>query len=80
LTNTASSGKRWGAEVARAYVGRYTRGILEPAELERLAAVLPSDGPTAFMCVARDTEACHRSLIEQRLADEHGLAVSHLRP
>jgi uncharacterized protein (DUF488 family) len=32
------------------------------------------------MCVERDPEACHRSLIAERLAAEHGVAVSHIRP
>jgi uncharacterized protein (DUF488 family) len=32
------------------------------------------------MCVERDPEACHRSLVAGRLAAEHGLAVTHLRP
>jgi len=28
----------------------------------------------------RDPEACHRSLIADRLSRDHGLAVIHLRP
>jgi len=73
-------GKRSRAELAPAYVERYTREILEPADLEPLVGMLPIDGRAALMCVERDPEACHRSLIAQRMADEHGLAVSHLRP
>jgi hypothetical protein len=30
--------------------------------------------------VERDPEACHRSLIAARLAEEFGVAVEHLRP
>ena len=36
--------------------------------------------PAALLCVERDPEACHRSLIVARLADEHGVTVEHLRP
>jgi hypothetical protein len=32
------------------------------------------------MCVERDPEACHRSLIAERLAAEDGIDVTHLRP
>jgi uncharacterized protein (DUF488 family) len=73
-------GKRSRAELARAYVERYTREILGPADLKPLVAALPAQGRGALMCVERDPEACHRSLIAQRLADEHGLTVTHLRP
>jgi hypothetical protein len=30
--------------------------------------------------VERDPEACHRSLVAARLADEHDVTVVHLRP
>jgi hypothetical protein len=30
--------------------------------------------------VERDPEACHRSIIDKRLAAEYDVAVSHLRP
>jgi hypothetical protein len=41
---------------------------------------LPVEGRGALFCVERDPEACHRSLIAARVADEHGVAVTHLRP
>jgi hypothetical protein len=41
---------------------------------------LPEQGAGALFCVERDPEACHRSLIAERLATEHGIAVEHLRP
>ena len=49
-----------------------------------LASVLPEmpadDTICALLCVERDPEACHRSLIAERLQSEHGAAVIHLRP
>jgi hypothetical protein len=41
---------------------------------------LPADSVTALICVERDPEACHRSLVAERLRAEHGLPVMHLRP
>ena len=35
---------------------------------------------SALFCVERDPEACHRSLVTGRLADELGLQARHLRP
>ena len=68
-------GKRSRTQLAPEYVERYTREILDRADLEPIAV----DG-AALLCVERDPEACHRSLIAERLAAEHGLAVTHLRP
>jgi uncharacterized protein (DUF488 family) len=73
-------GKRSRSELAPEYVERYTHEILDGVELDPIVAEMPADGATALMCVERDPEACHRSLIAERLASEHGLAVKHLRP
>ena len=73
-------GKRSRAELAPAYVERYTREILDGVDLEPIAARMKSEGPTALLCVERDPEACHRSLIAARLAAEHGLEVTNLLP
>jgi hypothetical protein len=45
-----------------------------------VAASLPSAGAAALFCVERDPEACHRSLVAERLAADHGASVTHLRP
>ena len=73
-------GKRSRAELAPAYVERYTREILDGVDLEPIAAGMKSEGPAALLCVERDPEACHRSLIAARLATEHGLEVTDLLP
>jgi uncharacterized protein (DUF488 family) len=69
-------GKRSRAELAPEYVERYTREILDAADLTPLAERLPG----ALFCVERDPEACHRSLVAARMAEEFGVAVEHLRP
>jgi uncharacterized protein (DUF488 family) len=73
-------GKRSRRELAPEYAERYTREILDRADLGALAASLPADGPAALLCVERDPEACHRSLIAARLHERHGVAVTHLLP
>jgi uncharacterized protein (DUF488 family) len=73
-------GKRSRTELAPAYVERYTSEILNRADLASVAASLPRQGAAALFCVERDPEACHRSLVADRLAREHGLPVKHLRP
>jgi uncharacterized protein (DUF488 family) len=73
-------GKRSRRELAPAYVEGYTREILDRADLADIAAALPADGAGALFCVERDPEACHRSLVADRLAAEHGVTVEHLRP
>ena len=73
-------GKRSRAELAPEYVERYTREILDRVDLGRIVEGMPTDGPAALFCVERDPEACHRSLVADRIAADHGLAVTHLRP
>jgi uncharacterized protein (DUF488 family) len=73
-------GKRSRSELAPQYVERYTREILDQAELEPIVDALPAEGAAALLCVERDPGACHRSLVAERLEREHGVAVRHLRP
>ena len=72
-------GKRNRVALAPEYVERYTREILDPFDLGSLVDGLPP-GTTALLCVERDPEACHRSLVAERLRAEHGLPVAHIRP
>jgi uncharacterized protein (DUF488 family) len=69
-------GKRSRVELAPEYVRRYTAEILDGVDLAPLA----ERAPFALLCVERDPEACHRSLIAERLRAEHGLEVVDLRP
>jgi uncharacterized protein (DUF488 family) len=73
-------GKRSRTQLAREYRERYIAEILDRADLDALVAELPNDRATALMCVERDPEACHRSLIAERLAGQYGLDELHLRP
>ena len=71
----AGVGKRSRTELAPEYVRRYTEEILDAVDLRAVEV----EG-SALLCVERDPEACHRSLIAARLATEHGFSARHLRP
>lgn len=73
-------GKRSRRELAPAYVERYRREILDRADLDAIVERMPGDATTALLCVERDPEACHRSLVAAELADAYGLGVVHLYP
>jgi uncharacterized protein (DUF488 family) len=73
-------GKRSRHELAPAYVDGYRREILDQADLDAVVARMPDDRTTALLCVERDPEACHRSLVAVELAEAFGLDVIHLYP
>jgi uncharacterized protein (DUF488 family) len=72
--------KRSRTDLAPEYVTRYTKEVLDRADLDSIVAKLAQDAPYALLCVERDPEACHRSLIANRLATEHAITVKHLLP
>jgi uncharacterized protein (DUF488 family) len=73
-------GKRSRTRLADEYVERYRREILDRADLDEVVALLPAEGAAALLCVERDAEACHRSLVAERLERDHGVRVTHLTP
>jgi uncharacterized protein (DUF488 family) len=73
-------GKRSRSELAPEYRERYIKEILDRVDLAPIVEGLPRDAAAALLCVERDPEACHRSLIAERLAAEHDVRVKHLRP
>jgi uncharacterized protein (DUF488 family) len=73
-------GKRSRVELASAYRQRYVSEILDGVELAGIVAALPAGGTSVLLCVERDPEACHRSIIAQRIADRYGLSATHILP
>lgn len=71
-------GKRNRTALAPEYAERYTHEILNPFDVAALVAELPHNSVTALLCVERDAEACHRSLVAERMRIEHGLSVTGL--
>ena len=72
-------GKRSRVELAAEYRQRYVREILGRVALTPIVEAMPVDGTAVLMCVEADPEACHRSLVAERLQAEFGLPVEHLR-
>lgn len=72
-------GKRNRTALAPAYVERYTAEVLDRVGLDPVVRWIGSSS-AALLCVERDPEACHRSLVAERLRREHGFEVEHLRP
>ena len=73
-------GKRSRVELAAAYTTGYLDEILGRVDLDEFVAGMPKGELVALLCVERDPEACHRSLIAERLAADYGAEVLHLRP
>jgi uncharacterized protein (DUF488 family) len=73
-------GKRSRVELAPEYVRRYRNEILDHVDLVRFAAEGAEHRVFALLCVEREPQACHRSLIAERLGREHEARVVHLRP
>jgi uncharacterized protein (DUF488 family) len=73
-------GKRSRQELAPAYRDRYLAEILDRVDLTPIVEAMPKTARAALLCVERDPQACHRSLIAERLAEEFDCDVVHLRP
>lgn len=72
-------GKRSRTVLAPEYARLYKEQILNPLDLAPIVRWI-GNSAAALLCVERDAEACHRSLIAARLRDEWGFEVEHLRP
>jgi uncharacterized protein (DUF488 family) len=73
-------GKRSRVRLSPEYIRAYTEEILDVAPLEPLVRQLPVHGIGALLCVEATAEACHRSLVAQRLADRFGFDVVNVEP
>jgi uncharacterized protein (DUF488 family) len=72
-------GKRSRTELAPEYVSRYTEEVLDRVDLEPIVRFV-GNNRAALLCVERDPEACHRSLIAARLERDFDVRVTHLKP
>jgi hypothetical protein len=73
-------GKRSRVRLSPEYISGYTEEILDHAPLESLVDRLPVHGIGALLCVEATAQACHRSLVAERLADRFGFEIVHLEP
>lgn len=72
-------GKRNRTVLAPVYIGLYTTEVLDQVDLDPIVRWI-GQKQAALMCVERDAEACHRSLIAARLRDQFGFEIEHLCP
>ncbi len=72
-------GKRSRTKLAPEYVQRYTGEVLDQVDLEPIVRFVGRQR-AALLCVEREPEACHRSLVAARLEGKLGAALAHLRP
>jgi uncharacterized protein (DUF488 family) len=72
-------GKRSRTALAPEYARHYTEEVLDQVDLAPIVRFVGNDR-VALLCVERDPEACHRSLIAARLERDFELEVAHLRP
>lgn len=72
-------GKRSRSVLAPAYVEQFTAEVLDQVDLDPVVRFI-GKSRAALLCVERDPEACHRSLVAERLRREFGFGVEHLRP
>lgn len=66
--------------LADEYRTRYTAEILNVADLASVVDFLPEDCTSALLCVERDAQACHRSLIAERIKRQFGVVVTDIVP
>jgi uncharacterized protein (DUF488 family) len=73
-------GKRSRVRLSPEYVRAYTEEILGLVPLEPFIRQLPVHGIGALLCVEATAQACHRSLVAERLVERFGFEVIHLEP
>lgn len=76
----AGESQRARTRLSDAFRRAYLERVLAGADLAALLGDLDPDVTGALLCVEREPAACHRSLVAERLAAEHGVAVEHLVP
>jgi uncharacterized protein (DUF488 family) len=72
-------GKRSRTVLSAEYADGYTAEILDRVDLAPIVKWIGGSS-AALLCVERDPEACHRSLIAARLRRDWGFSVVDLRP
>ncbi len=73
-------GKRSRVRLSPEYIRVYTEEILDLMPLDPLVRRLPVHGIGALLCVEASAQACHRSLVARRLAEQYGFEVVDLEP
>lgn len=73
--------KRERLTLSPAFVKAYNRVILSTFDSRSFVSnLVPEARKIVFFCVEREPEACHRSLVVEKLASDLGASVEHIRP
>ncbi|HWQ91748.1 MAG TPA: DUF488 domain-containing protein [Clostridia bacterium] len=73
--------KRQRTALDESFVESYRREILAGFDFKTFAEKLgPHARNVALFCVEREPEACHRSILAQRLQQDSGITVVHMHP
>lgn len=73
--------KRDRTKLGNVFVDEYNSKVLDSSDLNDFFRSLPDGAEVvALFCVEREPEACHRSLLAQRLSKEYNLSLEHLIP
>ena len=73
-------GQRSRVVLAAEFRDRYREQILDAVDLGSIVRAMPSEAAAALLCVERDPEACHRSLITDRMRSQYGVTCITFGP
>jgi uncharacterized protein (DUF488 family) len=77
----AGIARRERQQLGQRFIDSYTAECLADFDAGQFIEELgPEAKVVALFCVEREPEACHRSLLAERIHQELGLTVQHLRP
>ncbi len=77
----AGIGKRTRTELGPAFIESYAKERLSNFDSSRfLAEFAPGATTLVFFCVEQHPQACHRSLVADRIAEQLGLTAEHITP
>ncbi len=76
---SAGVGKRNRSQLSPGFIVAYRAECLSGFDAQAFLDEVGGHGRICLFCVERDPEACHRSLLAERLASE-GVTVTHLVP
>ena len=68
-------------ELAKSFVLAYNTCVLEKFDMSSFVGALGPDACNiAFFCVEKNPQACHRSLVVRKIAEEYDIEVENLMP
>lgn len=81
VDEAAGIAKRKRSELSPDFVAGYRESRLAKFDSHEFAARLPADSQRVVLfCVERVPQACHRSLLAERLVQDLGIPLTHLIP